>query len=146
MMGKIFKTEKEMRQFTADFNIKKKNPVNIWFVWYRVHYCATFHLNNFLIMAQPMPHNCPTLASDISEYWAKSLYMVLYWISSGFIMTTYLAQAVSIKTLLSATVSTAKYQRNIRNLLKTRQIVRLGEKELFFLVVKRHNFGHAHKC
>lgn len=24
MMGKIFKTEKEMRQFTADFNIKKK--------------------------------------------------------------------------------------------------------------------------
>lgn len=29
MMGKIFKTEKEMRQFTADFNIKKKNPVNI---------------------------------------------------------------------------------------------------------------------
>lgn len=62
-------------------------------------------------------------------------------------MIRYLEKAVSIeKTLLSACVSTVKYQRYTRDLLKTGQIVRLGEKDLLFLVVKRHNCEHVQKC
>jgi len=62
-------------------------------------------------------------------------------------MIRYLGQAVSTeKILFSACVSTVKYQRCTRDLLKTREVVRVGEKDLFVLVVKRHNCEHMQKC